>query len=82
MREKIVLHDEDGRTELYDLAADEGEHSDLAAERPERAAELRRRLDRWRVAVGARMPTPNPRPVDPYGPEGLPPKRPPQPVGR
>ncbi len=82
IREKIVLHDEDGRTELYDLVADEGEHRDLAAERPERVAELRRRLDRWRVAVGARMPTQNPRPVDPYGPEGLPPKRPPQPVGR
>jgi uncharacterized sulfatase len=82
MREKIVLHDEDGRAELYDLAADEGERRDVAAERPERAAELRRRLDAWRVAVGARMPTPNPRPVDPYGPEGLPPKRPPAAAGR
>jgi hypothetical protein len=27
------------------------------------------------VTVGARMPTPNPEPVEPYGPEGLPPNR-------
>ena len=73
MREKIVLHDEDGRVELFDLAADEGERHDLAAERPERAAGLARRLESWRRRVGAVLPTPNPRPVDPYGPEGLPP---------
>jgi len=80
--DKLVLHDEDGRVELYDLAADEGERRDLAADRPERAADLRTRLERWRVAVGARMPTPNPEPVEPYGPEGLPPKRRPATAGR
>jgi arylsulfatase A-like enzyme len=74
-RDKLVLHDEDGRVELFDLATDEGERHDLATERPERAADLRARLERWRVTVGARMPTPNPEPVEPYGPEGLPPKR-------
>ena len=74
-RDKPVLHDEDGRVELFDLAADEGERHDLATERPERAADLRARLEQWRVTVGARMPTPNPEPVEPYGPEGLPPNR-------
>ena len=74
-RDKLVLHDEDGRVELFDLAADEGERHDLATERPERAADLRARLEQWRVTVGARMPTPNPEPVEPYGPEGLPPNR-------
>jgi uncharacterized sulfatase len=72
MREKIILHDEDGRVELFDLAADEGERLDLAGDRPARAAALRTRLERWRAHVGARLPTPNPDPVDPYGPEGLP----------
>jgi arylsulfatase A-like enzyme len=75
MREKIVLHDEDGRVELFDLVADEGERHDLAAERPERAAVLAERLAAWRNRVGAVLPAPNPHPVDPYGPEGLPPKR-------
>lgn len=81
-REKLILHDEDGRVELFDLAVDEGERHDRAAERPERAAELRRRLEVWRTAVGARMPTPNPEPVDPFGPDGLPSKRPPAGAGR
>jgi arylsulfatase A-like enzyme len=81
-REKLVLHDEDGRVELFDLAADEGERHDLAAERPERTAHLRARLEQWRATVGGRMPTPNPEPVEPYGPEGLPPKRRPAPAAR
>ncbi|MGI9178697.1 MAG: sulfatase-like hydrolase/transferase, partial [Pirellulales bacterium] len=81
MREKMILHDEDGRVELYDLAADEGEQQDLAGERPERAAVLRARLEQWRAIVGGRMPTPNPNPVDPYGPEGLPPKSQPASTG-
>jgi arylsulfatase A-like enzyme len=80
-REKIVEHLEGGRVELFDLAADEGEQRDLAAERPERAAELRSRLEAWRREVGAAMPTPNPDPVDPFGPDGLPPKRKPAAAG-
>jgi len=81
-REKLVLHDEDGRVELFDLAADEGERHDLAAERPGRAAELRGRLDAWRRAVAARMPKPNPEPVDPFGPDGVPADRQPAAAGR
>ncbi|MCE9631454.1 MAG: sulfatase-like hydrolase/transferase [Planctomycetia bacterium] len=71
-REKLVEHFEDGRTELFDLAADEGERKDLAGERPERVAELLERLAAWRRDTAAAMPTVNPEPVDPYGPAGLP----------
>ena len=73
--EKLVEHFEDGRVELFDLATDPGERRDLAGERPERAAALKERLAAWRAAVGAAMPSPNPQPVDPFGPEGEPRKR-------
>ena len=73
--EKLVEHFEDGRVELFDLATDPGERRDLAAERPERAAALKERLAAWRAAVRAAMPSPNPQPVDPFGPEGQPRKR-------
>ena len=81
-RDKVVEHFEDGRVQLFDLAADEGERHDLAAERPQRAAELRSRLEAWRKDVGAAMPTPNPTPVEPFGPDGLPAKRKPAAAGR
>jgi len=48
------------RTELYDLARDPGEQRDLAAEEPERVAELRARLEAWFAEVGALQPRPNP----------------------
>ena len=73
--EKLVEHFEDGRVELFDLAIDPGERRDLSAERPDRAAALAARLAAWRTAVGAAMPSPNPQPVDPFGPEGEPRKR-------
>jgi arylsulfatase A-like enzyme len=73
--EKLVEHFEDGRVELFDLATDPGERRNLAAERPERAAVLKKRLAAWRTAVGAAMPSPNPQPVDPFGPDGEPRKR-------
>ena len=73
--EKLVEHFEGGRVELFDLATDPGERRDLAAERPERAAVLKERLAAWRTAVGAAMPSPNPQPVEPFGPEGEPRKR-------
>ena len=70
--EKIVEHFEDGRVELFDLAADPGERHDLAGQRPDRTSKLRERLAAWRQRVGAGMPSRNPRPVEPYGPEGIP----------
>jgi arylsulfatase A-like enzyme len=72
---KLVEFFEDSRVELYDLAADPGEQRDLAAAQPERAEKMRKELAEWRKAVGAQMPTPNPEPVDPFGPQGLPAKK-------
>ena len=57
---KLIEWYEDGRVELFDLAADPGERKDLAAERPTEAAHLRDRLARWRETVSAQMPTSNP----------------------
>ncbi|HVR87720.1 MAG TPA: sulfatase, partial [Planctomycetota bacterium] len=66
---KLVEWFEDGRVELFDLAADPGEERDLAPRQPERAAALRKQLADWRSAVGAQMPTLNPKPVDPFPPQ-------------
>jgi len=57
---KLIHYYEDGRDELYDLAADPGELRDLAAERPAAAADLRDRLDAWLAKVDARPPRPDP----------------------
>jgi arylsulfatase A-like enzyme len=73
--EKLVEHFEDGRVELFDLASDPGERQDLSRERTARAAALRERLAAWRTGVGAEMPSANPEPVDPFGPEGEPRRR-------
>lgn len=52
----IEFWDED-TVELYDLATDIGERSNLAASRPELVAALRERLAQWRDDTGAIMPT-------------------------
>ncbi|MEW4569103.1 sulfatase [Tautonia sp. JC769] len=57
---KLIEFFEDDRVELYHLAEDIGESTDLAATMPEKAAELRDRLDAWRVEVEAQLPRPNP----------------------
>ena len=57
---KLIEYYEDGRLELYNLRADIGEQNNLAESTPEKAAELRGRLEEWRQSVGAQMPTPNP----------------------
>ncbi len=57
---KLIEFYEDNRVELYNLRADLGEQHDLAAEMPEKAAELRHMLHEWRQEVGAVMPQPNP----------------------
>jgi len=62
---KLIEFYEDGHVELYNLKDDIGEQHDLAAEMPEKAAELRKMLADWRKAVNAQMPTPNPN----YDPE-------------
>jgi arylsulfatase A-like enzyme len=72
---KLVDFFEDHHVELYRLAEDEGELKDLASAEPARAEEMRKLLADWRRDVGAQMPTPNPDPVDPFGPKGQPPKK-------
>lgn len=53
---RLVHFYEDGRDELYDLAADEGETTNLASQEPARAEALRARLDAWLVESGAQLP--------------------------
>ncbi|MCY3971560.1 MAG: sulfatase [Acidobacteria bacterium] len=52
-RYKLIERYEDGQVHLYDLEADIGERNDLAAEEPERVAEMRARLHAWYGQVGA-----------------------------
>jgi len=44
---KLIVDLDSGDAQLFDLAADPGERSDLAGERPEQVAALRRLLDDW-----------------------------------
>ena len=57
---KLIEFFEDGRLELYNLKRDIGEKNNLAETMPEKAADLQRKLAKWRQSVGAKMPTPNP----------------------
>ena len=57
---KLIEFYEDRHVELYNLKDDVGEQHDLAEAQPQRTAALREQLHRWREAVGAQMPTPNP----------------------
>jgi|694.fasta_scaffold02165_30 arylsulfatase A-like enzyme len=56
---KLMEFLEDGRLELYDLKNDIGESQNLAVALPEKAKQLKDRLDRWRQQVKAPMPTKN-----------------------
>ncbi len=57
---KLLEYFEDGRLELFNLATDPGEQTNLAASEPAQAADLRGRLERWRREVGAKLPAANP----------------------
>ena len=54
---KLIENFEDNRVELYNLATDLGEKSDLAGAQPARRDELLSDLRAWRKQVGAQMPT-------------------------
>ncbi len=58
---KLIEFFETGSLELYNLAKDRGEKTDLAKTEPARAKELHSALAAWRKEVGARMPVPNPK---------------------
>ncbi|MEQ8849634.1 sulfatase [Botrimarina sp.] len=57
---KLIRYHEDGRQELYHLAADPGEQTDLAQSEPERLAGLARLLDDWLAETHAVLPGKNP----------------------
>jgi len=55
---KLIEWLESGGAELFNLADDPGEKTDLAAQQPERVKELRARLEAWRKETDANMPRP------------------------
>ena len=54
---KLIHYHEDGRDELYQLATDPSEQTDLAPLKPDRVKALRAKLDAWLKETGARFPT-------------------------
>ena len=66
---KLIEWPEDNRAELFNLATDLGEQTDLAAKEPQRVAQLRAELAGWQKQVGAKFPIPNPN-YDPAKPSG------------
>ena len=56
---KLIEWFEDGRDELFNLAADLGEQTDLSAQEPDRVTQLHDELQAWQIQVGAQFPTPN-----------------------
>jgi len=57
---KLIEYMENGRAEIYDLATDLVEGSDLADAKPEKVEELRRELHAWQESVGAQAMPSNP----------------------
>jgi len=57
---KLIEFFEDGHLELYNLAEDIGEATDLVDAMPEMARKLHEMLVAWRKRVDAKMPSPNP----------------------
>ncbi len=55
---KLIHWIEDDSVELFNLATDLGEKTDLAAQQPDRVKDLRARLHAWRKETNANMPRP------------------------
>ena len=58
---KLIHYYEDGRNELYNLAVDGSEQSDLARSYPARTKEMWAQLKEWLESVDAKYPQPDPR---------------------
>ena len=58
---KLIHYYEDGHDELYDLANDIGEKSDLSRTLPQKTKTLWTKLDSWLDQVGAKRPQADPR---------------------
>ncbi len=65
---KLLERLEDGRVELYNLAADIGEQHDLATQEPDRVNRLRADLHGWYTEVGAKFLRPLPNGPTPWSP--------------
>ncbi len=59
-RWKLIEYFDGAPPELYDLAADPGETTNVAREHKTLTSKLLKMLAEWRESVGARMPRPNP----------------------
>ena len=57
---KLIEWFENDTVELFDLATDMGEMTDLAAKHPDKTAEIKKRLATWRKEVDANMLRPKP----------------------
>ena len=57
---KMIYYYEDGRKELYDLAKDLSETTDIAGKYPERVEQLHKELFAYLTEVGAKYPEPDP----------------------
>ena len=57
---KLIHYFEDDRRELYNVADDVGETSDLAKAEPDRVAKMAAALEEWQKEVGAAFPSPKP----------------------
>jgi arylsulfatase A-like enzyme len=75
---KLIEWTEDNRAELFNLAQDIGEQTNLAENEPQRVADLRAELAAWQKQVGAEFPIPNPN-YDPAKPSGRAARRNPNP---
>jgi arylsulfatase A-like enzyme len=56
---RLVHFYEDGHDELYRVTTDPGERKDRMSSEPEKAKELRNRLEAWLKSVDAQFPVPN-----------------------
>lgn len=57
---KLIEFFEDGELMLFDLNNDPNEENNLARSKPEKAAELLKKMREWRMETGAQMMSPNP----------------------
>lgn len=55
---KLIERYDDDTVELYNLADDISEKRDISGEMPQKASELKRKLDAWLIESGAVMPEP------------------------
>jgi hypothetical protein len=56
----LIEYYDDNSLELFDLAKDVGEQTNLATSEPDRAKRMQAQLAAWRTSVGAQANSPNP----------------------